>query len=101
MLGLLPSIHCVVSLCTAAHVTAIDTTTYVLQLPLNLLHHAAHSTATTNYCTTTQLARSKKLKDSCPIVDRQVRLHPITETPLAAALRCLLEASVLPQLRIA
>ena len=46
MLGLLPSIYCTIALCTAAHATAIDTPTFVLQLPLKLLHHAAHSTAT-------------------------------------------------------
>ena len=57
MLGLLPSIHCIV-----AHATATDIAMFVLQLPLKLLHHVAHSTAIANYCTATQLLRSKKLK---------------------------------------
>ena len=78
ILGLLLSIHCTAALCTTAHVTATDTATSVLQLPLKLLHHVAYSTTTANCCTATQLLRSKQLKDSCPIVDRQVRLHPIT-----------------------
>ena len=53
MLGLLPSIHRAAAFCTATHVTAIDTATSVLQLPLKSLHHAAHSTATANCCTAT------------------------------------------------
>ena len=63
MLCLLPSIHCTAALCTAAHATATDTATSVLQLSLKFLHHVAHSTATANYCTTTQLLRVKQLKD--------------------------------------
>ena len=98
MLGLLPSIHCAVAFCTAAHVTATDTATFVLQLPLNLLHLAAHSTATANCYTATQMLRSKQLKDPCPIIDRQVGLHLITEAPLATALQCPLEATTLLQL---
>ena len=70
MLGLLPSIYCTAALCTVAHATATDTVTFVLQLPLRLLHHAAHSTATGNYCTATQLPRSKQLKDSAQLFDR-------------------------------
>ena len=81
MLGLLPSIHCTAAFYTIAHAIATNTATSVLQLPLNLLHHAAHSTTTANCCTATQLPRSKQLKDSCPIVDRYVRLPLITEAP--------------------
>ena len=74
MLGLLPSIHCVVALYTTAHVTATDTATFILQLPFNFLHHAAHSTATANCCTATQLLRSKQLKAFAQLFDRQVKL---------------------------
>ena len=95
MLGLLPSIHCTDPLYTTAHVTTTDTTTSVMQLPLNLLHRAA------NYCTATQLLRSKQLKDPWPIIDKQVRLHLIIEAPLAVALSCPLEATAMLHLCIA
>ena len=81
MLGLLPSIHCTVAHYIAAHATATNTATSVLQLPLKLLHHAAHSTDTANCCTTTQLLRSKQLKDSAQLFDRQVKLPSTTEAP--------------------
>jgi len=57
MLGLLPFICCTATTCSAAHDIASATATFVLQLPLNTLHHAAHSTAAA-----TQLLRSKQLK---------------------------------------
>ena len=74
MLGLLTSIHYDAALCTAARVTTTDTATSVLHLPLKLLHHAAHSIATANCCTATQLLRSKQLKDITQNPDRQVSL---------------------------
>ena len=70
MLGLLPSIHYTAALCNAAHAIAIDTATFVLQLPLKLLHHAAHSIATANCCTATQFPRSKQMKDFAQSFDR-------------------------------
>ena len=76
ILGLLPSIYC-----TAAHAIATDTATFVLQLPLKLLHHAAHSIATANHCTATQLLRSKQLKDSTQLFDIQVKFPSTTEAP--------------------
>ena len=73
MLGLLPLIHCAAAPCTATHDTAIVTAISVLQLPLNMLHHVAHSTAIANYYTATQLLRSKQLK-SYPKSDMLVSL---------------------------
>ena len=91
--------HCdATALCTAAHDSAIVTATFVLQFPLKLLHRAAHSTATANCCIATQLLRNKQLKDPCPIIDRQVGLHLITEAPLVVALHCPPKATVLLQL---
>ena len=96
MLALLPSIHCAAAFCIAAHHSATVTSTSVLQLPLKLLHHAAYSIATANYCTATQLLRSKKLKDiTQQLIDKSVWLHLITETPYVAALHCLSRASAL------
>ena len=74
MLGLQPLIHCATAICTAAHDSPTITATSVLQLPLKMLHHAAHSTATANYCTATQLLRVKQLKDITQNPDRQVSL---------------------------
>ena len=66
MLGLLPLITALLLLSrTTAHDAATANATYVLQLPLNLLHCAA------NCSTATQLLR-ETTEDSCPIFDKQV-----------------------------
>ena len=73
MLSLLALIHCVAAISTATHDTATVTAASILQLPLNMLHHDAHNTSTANFCTTTQLLRSKQLK-SDPKADMLVSL---------------------------
>ena len=62
MLALLPFIHCTAASCNVAHDSDTATATSILQLPLKMLHHVAHTIATANFCTATQLLRSKQLK---------------------------------------
>ena len=82
MLGLLPlNSALLLPSYTAAHATATDSATSVLQLPLKLLHHAAHSTTAANGYTATQLLRSKQLNNSAQLFDRQVKLPSTTEAP--------------------
>ena len=76
-LGLLPlNSTLLLPFCTAAHDSATATATFVLQFPLNMLHHAAHSTSTTDCCTLTVLLRSKQLKIH-PKVDMLVSLDAL------------------------
>ena len=92
MLGLLPLIHCTAAICTAAHDFATVIVAFVLQIPFKMLHHAAHSTATANCSISTQLLRSKQLKDHHTITEnKSVGLHFITEAP-STTLLCLSEA---------